>query len=67
MAGVVETDDARRRARDVGLDLVEIAPDERPPVCRIMDFGKFKYEKSKKNAPDAPRPLNSKKFALAVR
>lgn len=36
------------RARDVGLDLVEVAPNERPPVCRIMDFGKYKYEKKKK-------------------
>lgn len=48
MVGIVETDDARRRAQDLGLDLVEIAPDVRPPVCRIMDFGKFKYETAKK-------------------
>lgn len=48
MVGIVETDDARHRAQDLGLDLVEIAPDVRPPVCRIMDFGKFKYETSKK-------------------
>ena len=37
------------RARDAELDLVEVAPNERPPVCRIMDFGKFKYEKNKKS------------------
>ncbi|MBL9148087.1 MAG: translation initiation factor IF-3 [Phycisphaerae bacterium] len=49
MVGIVETDDARRRAMELGLDLVEIAADVRPPVCRIMDFGKFKYEESKKN------------------
>lgn len=48
MVGIVETDDARRRAQDLGLDLVEIAPDVRPPVCRIMDFGKYKYETAKK-------------------
>jgi len=48
MVGIVETDDARRRAFELGLDLVEIAPDVRPPVCRIMDFGKYKYETSKK-------------------
>ncbi len=48
MIGIVETDEARRRAQDLGLDLVEIAPDVRPPVCRIMDFGKYKYETSKK-------------------
>jgi translation initiation factor IF-3 len=48
MLGVVELDDAKRRAYELGLDLVEIAPDSRPPVCKIMDFGKFKYEQSKK-------------------
>lgn len=47
-AGVVETQDALRRARDLGMDLVEMAADSRPPVCRIMDFGRFKYEQSKK-------------------
>ncbi len=46
--GVVPTADALRRARDVGLDLVEVAPTERPPVCRIMDFGKFKYAQNQK-------------------
>jgi translation initiation factor IF-3 len=48
MIGVVELDEAKRRAYDIGLDLVEIAPDSRPPVCKIMDFGKYKYEQSKK-------------------
>jgi len=42
MIGIVETDEARRRASDLGLDLVEISPDARPPVCKIMDYGKFK-------------------------
>ena len=41
-------DDAIQRAEDVGLDLVEVAPNSRPPVCRIMDYGKFKYEAQKK-------------------
>ena len=49
MVGVVETEDARRRAMEAGLDLVEIAADVRPPVCKIMDFGKYKYELSKKD------------------
>jgi translation initiation factor IF-3 len=44
--GVIPTDEALNRARDAGLDLVEVAPTEKPPVCRIMDFGKYKYEKS---------------------
>ena len=47
-AGVVETADALRRARDLGMDLVEMAADSRPPVCRIMDYGRYKYEQSKK-------------------
>jgi translation initiation factor IF-3 len=46
--GILPIDAAIDRARDVGLDLVEVAPNEKPPVCRIMDYGKFKYEKSKK-------------------
>lgn len=46
--GVVPTDEARRMAFDAGLDLVEVAPTERPPVCRIMDYGKFKYGQKKK-------------------
>jgi translation initiation factor IF-3 len=45
--GVIETSDALRRADELGLDLVEISPDARPPVCKIMDYGKFKYEQSK--------------------
>ncbi len=46
--GVVNTDDARRRADDVNLDLVEVSPTTEPPVCRIMDYGKFKYDQAKK-------------------
>ena len=37
------------RARDSGLDLVEVAPQERPPVCKIMDFGKYKYQQKKRH------------------
>jgi translation initiation factor IF-3 len=46
--GVMETAQAQALANDQGLDLVEIAPNQRPPVCRIMDFGKYKYELKKK-------------------
>jgi len=46
--GVVEVRDALARAQNVGLDLVEVAPDMTPPVCRIMDYSKFKYEQKKK-------------------
>jgi len=47
--GIIPVDQALTRARDSDLDLVEVAPNERPPVCRIMDFGKYKYEKNKKS------------------
>jgi translation initiation factor IF-3 len=46
--GVVPVDEAQRMARELGLDLVEVSPLERPPVCRIMDYGKFKYQQKKK-------------------
>jgi translation initiation factor IF-3 len=42
--GIFETPDAQRIADDQNLDLVEVAPNSDPPVCRIMDYGKFKYE-----------------------
>lgn len=45
--GVMRLDEAIRRARALGLDLVEIAPNAQPPVCRIVDFGKFRYDLSK--------------------
>ena len=48
--GVVETSVALKMAEEAGLDLVEIVPDQRPPICKIMDHGKFKYEQSKKEA-----------------
>lgn len=48
--GIMSPDEARRIASDYDLDLVEVAPTARPPVCRIMDFGKFRYEQSKKNS-----------------
>ncbi len=46
--GVLQTAEALRIAEERGLDLVEVAPNGRPPVCKIMDYGKFKYEQSKK-------------------
>jgi translation initiation factor IF-3 len=45
----VSIDEANRLARDAELDLVEVAPNSDPPVCRVMDFGKFIYEKTKKD------------------
>lgn len=46
--GVIPTYQALQMARDAGLDLVEVAPNSNPPVCRILDYGKFKYEQNKK-------------------
>lgn len=48
MVGVVPTVEAMSRAYEAGLDLVEVASDTTPPVCRILDFGKYKYELAKK-------------------
>jgi translation initiation factor IF-3 len=48
MMGVLTTRDAQRRATEVGLDLVEISPNADPPVCKLLDYGKFKYEQQKK-------------------
>ena len=45
----MSTYEAQNKAKDLGLDLVEISPTSRPPVCRIMDHGKFLYDKSKKD------------------
>lgn len=47
--GVMSIYEARKTAEDLGYDLVEVAPNSVPPVCRIMDFGKYKYEQSKKS------------------
>jgi translation initiation factor IF-3 len=48
MAGIVDTDEARRRADDAGMDLVEVTPDSDPPICKIIDYGRYKYDLSKK-------------------
>ena len=48
MVGIVSRNEALDMAADAGLDLVEIAPNADPPVCKILDFGKYKYEEQKK-------------------
>ncbi len=48
--GVMDSRDAVKRAREEGKDLVEVAPNAKPPVCRIIDYGKFLYEEKKKAA-----------------
>jgi translation initiation factor IF-3 len=47
--GILPVEEALQRARDAGLDLVEVSPNSRPPVCRVLDYGKFKYEMAKKD------------------
>ena len=46
--GLLPTEEALEEARKTGLDLVEVAPNESPPVCRIMDYGKYKYQQKKR-------------------
>src|SRR6201985_2058354 len=50
MLGVLQTHEALRKAQEQGLDLVEVNPKAEPPVCKILDFGKYKYEEKKKTA-----------------
>jgi translation initiation factor IF-3 len=50
MLGVLQTHEALRKAQEQGLDLVEVNPKAEPPVCKILDFGKYKYEEKKKQA-----------------
>ncbi len=50
MLGVLQTHEALRKAQERGLDLVEVNPKAEPPVCKILDFGKYKYEEKKKQA-----------------
>jgi translation initiation factor IF-3 len=47
--GVIETAKAKEMAQEAGLDLVEMAPNANPPVCKIIDYGKYKYEQEKRN------------------
>ena len=46
--GVAKTEDAMKRAQEEGLDLVEISPTAKPPVCKILDYGKYKYQENRK-------------------
>ncbi|HCX66276.1 MAG TPA: translation initiation factor IF-3 [Rhodobiaceae bacterium] len=46
--GVIPTDEAIRMAEEAGLDLVEVSPNAKPPVCKLLDYGKFKYQAQKK-------------------
>ena len=65
--GVLPTDQAWRLAQDRGLDLVEVAPSAAPPVCRILDYGKFKYEQSKKENEGRKKQKNAGLREVKVR
>ncbi|MEW6695964.1 MAG: translation initiation factor IF-3 [Bacillota bacterium] len=67
--GIMSVKDALRIAEEKQLDLVEVAPQAKPPVCRIMDFGKFKYEQSKrdKEAKKKQRIIQVKEVKLRPR
>jgi translation initiation factor IF-3 len=60
--GILSTDDAIKMAQERGLDLVEVAPTAKPPVCRIIDYGKFQYEQSKK-----AREIKKKQHVISVK
>jgi translation initiation factor IF-3 len=62
--GVVPTAQAQEMAREAQLDLVEVAPLERPPVCRIMDYGKFRYQQSRKGNKSKPHQQKLKEIRV---
>lgn len=68
MIGVMPTKKALELAKEVGLDLVEVAPNSRPPVCRILDYGKYTYEQSKKqkDSKSTSQKLKEVKFRVKI-
>lgn len=60
--GIVMTNDALRQAKNAGLDLVEVAPNAKPPVCKILDYGKLQYEKQKKTKKQ--KPITTKEIKI---
>jgi translation initiation factor IF-3 len=65
--GVMSSEEALRRADEAGLDLVEVAPGSRPPVCRIMDYGRYKYEQKKKSGKSKGHAATLKEVKLRPR
>jgi translation initiation factor IF-3 len=64
MLGVMPTSKALEASREAGLDLVEVAPNERPPVCKIIDYGKFKYTQKKKLAKQKQHQVHVKEIRV---
>jgi translation initiation factor IF-3 len=67
MLGEMETEEALRIAQDQGLDLVEVSPDARPPVCRIMNYGKVLYERQKKTTGSKQHKTQLKQLRLRAK
>lgn len=67
--GIISRDEALKIAQKMGLDLVLIAPDAKPPVCKIMDYGKFRYqqEKKQKEAKKKQKVIEIKEIKLSVK
>lgn len=65
--GVMPVRDALTKAKDAGMDLVEVAAEARPPVCRIMDYGKFRYEKTKRSGKNKAHQTKLKEIRLRPR
>ncbi len=64
--GVLPTSEALKLAQQLGVDLIEIAPNANPPVCRIMDFGKYRYDQSKKETHKKATKLKEVKFRVKI-
>jgi translation initiation factor IF-3 len=62
--GLMPTAQALERAREAGLDLVEVAPDERPPVCKVLDYGKLRFEASQKGGKNKVRQQKLKEIRV---
>jgi len=62
--GILPTSQAMEMAREAGLDLVEVAATERPPVCKIMDYGKFRYSQSRKSGKTKPHQQKLKEIRV---
>ncbi len=65
--GILPTNEARKIADDRGLDLVEVAPNAKPPVCKIMDYGKFKYREQKKEMAAKKKRVETETKELRIR
>jgi len=65
--GVMPLAEARQAATDLGMDLIEVAPDGNPPVCRIMDYGKFRFQQRKKQRDSARKSRITETKTIRVR